>query len=118
MEFITIDEKNSIELKELNETIGRLKDVLKKADFRFIEPEVELKTINGKYYIDKIKLEIIPLKTEREKRQNLLSEIVAPANQEKNLFYAVPIRQLEQPAKKNITDIYLNDYKGEPVERD
>jgi hypothetical protein len=65
MEFITIDEKNSIELKELNETIGRLKDVLKKADFRFIEPEVELKTINGKYYIDKIKLEIIPLKTER-----------------------------------------------------
>ena len=112
MEFITIDEKNSIELKELNETIGRLKDVLKKANFRFIEPEVELKTINGKYYIDKIKLEIIPLKTE------LVPEIVAPANQEKNLFYAVPIRQLEQPAKKNITDVYLNDYKGEPVERD
>ena len=101
MECITIDEKNSIELKELNETIGRLKDVLKKADFRFIEPEVELKTINGKYYIDKIKLEIIPLKTER------VPEIVAPANQEKNLFYAVPIRQLEQPTKKNITDVYL-----------
>lgn len=64
MECITIDEHNSIELKELNELTERLKDVLKKADFRFREPEVELKTIKGKYYINRINVEIIPLKAE------------------------------------------------------
>ncbi len=60
-----IDEKNSIELKELNEIKGRLEDVLGKAGFHFLEPEAELKIIGGKYYIGRIKIEIIPLKTDR-----------------------------------------------------
>ncbi len=76
-----IDEHNSIELKDLNKTIERLETILKENGFPCMESKVELKTIRGKYYIDTIKLEIIPLRTKRKKRQNLLSEIVAPGNE-------------------------------------
>ena len=59
-----IDEHNSIELKALNKTIKHLEIVLKGEGFPCMESKVELKTIKGKYYIDTIKLEVIPLKTE------------------------------------------------------
>ena len=59
-----IDDHNSIELKALNKTIKHLETVLKKEGFPCMESKVELKTIKGKYYIDTIKLEVIPLKTE------------------------------------------------------
>ena len=95
-----IDEINSLELAELNKKLGAIREALKELDCITVTEVPKLKQIKGKFYVDTITLEIIPVTKKTEIPTN------RPQPQVQSQFSVTPLRTLEQPAARNSIDVY------------